>query len=60
VLFWDTHRVAAAGVMTLLYLAIGGFALVRLKRTVAEIPPPFEATLAELKKDVEAMRAPNE
>jgi len=60
VLFWDTHRVAAAGVMTALYFAIGLFALLRLKQLRAEAPPPFEATLAELARDVEALRGEHE
>ena len=56
VVFWDTHRVAAAGAMTALYSAIGLGALWRLSRLRAEAPPPFEATLAELARDVEALR----
>jgi len=60
VLFWDTHRVAAAGVMTLLYLAIGAYAFSRLKRRAAESPPPFEATLAELRKDADALKGSHE
>jgi uncharacterized membrane protein YqjE len=60
VVFWDTHRVAAAGAMTVLYLAVGLFALLRLRRLRAEAPPPFEATLAELARDVEALRGEHE
>jgi uncharacterized membrane protein YqjE len=60
VLFWDTHRVAAAGAMTALYLAIGVLALLRLRRLRADAPPPFEATLAELARDVEALRGEHE
>lgn len=60
VAFWETHRVAAAGGMTVLYLAIGGLALLRLKRRAAEMPQPFEATLAELKHDVEALQGSHE
>src|SRR5438270_604816 len=56
ILFWDSHRIAAAGGMTIAYLAVGGYSLLRLKRRAAESPPPFEATLAELKRDVEALR----
>ena len=60
VCFWDTHRVAAAGVMTLLYLAIGAYSLMRLKQSAAASPPPFAATLEELKRDVDALRGANE
>lgn len=58
--FWDTHRVVAAGVMTLLYLGIGGYSLVRLKARAATSPPPFAATLEELKRDVDALRGADE
>ena len=60
VCFWDTHRVAAAGVMTLLYLAIGAYSLMRLKQSAAASPPPFAATLEELKRDVDALRGTHE
>jgi len=60
VCFWDTHRVAAAGVMTLLYLAIGAYSVMRLKQSTAASPPPFAATLEELKRDVDALRGANE
>ena len=60
VLFWDTHRVVAAGIVTAVYLAIGAFALMRLKQRAAEMPPPFAATLEELKRDVAALGGKNE
>jgi uncharacterized membrane protein YqjE len=54
-LFWDTHRfLAIAG----LIVAYGGLALLcvsRLQSALAARPPMFEATLAELKADVEAL-----
>lgn len=60
IVFWDEHRVAAAGAVTLVYLGIGASAVMRLKRLVRESPPPFEATLAEFAKDAEAMRGSDE
>ena len=60
IIFWDEHRVAAAGAVTLAYLGIGAYMVMRLKRLVRESPPPFEATLAEFAKDAEAMRGGNE
>jgi uncharacterized membrane protein YqjE len=57
VLFWDTHRLAALGGVTLLYLGIGVLALVRLRKKMRDSPPPFEATLGELAKDAEALRS---
>ena len=56
IVFWETHRVAAAGAMTVLYAAIGIYAALRLRRAAREAPPPFEATLAELAQDAEAFR----
>ncbi len=53
--FWDSHRYLA---ITALVVAYGGLALLcvsRLQAAVAARPPMFEATLAELKADVEAL-----
>ena len=60
VLFWDTHRLLAAGGVTVAYLAIGIFALLRLKERARNSPPPFEATLTELARDVETLRGRHE
>jgi uncharacterized membrane protein YqjE len=60
VLFWDSHRIAAAGGVTLAYLAIGLFAFARMRRLQREMPPPFEASLQELARDVEALRGAHE
>jgi uncharacterized membrane protein YqjE len=60
VLFWDTHRLAAVGVVTLVYLAVGALALLRLKEKMRTSPPPFELTLAELAKDAETLRSGDE
>jgi uncharacterized membrane protein YqjE len=57
VAFWDTHRIAAILGVTVLYAAVGFGALLRLRAAQAAAPPVFEATLAELRKDVEALRA---
>jgi uncharacterized membrane protein YqjE len=58
VVFWDTHRVAAIGGMTVLYLALGAAALIRLRVEAAASPSPFAATLAELDRDLSGLRAP--
>jgi uncharacterized membrane protein YqjE len=60
VVFWETHRVAAAAAVTVLYLAIGTWALLRLKEKARASPPPFEATLAELARDLEMLKARDE
>lgn len=51
ILFWDTHRLAAAGLLALAYLAGGiGIALYARKEARAQ-PRLFAASLAELAKD---------
>jgi uncharacterized membrane protein YqjE len=54
VIFWDTHRVAAIGGTTLVYLAIAAIAFARLRIMAAAAPRPFEATLRELAEDRKA------
>ena len=56
VVFWDTHRVGAIVGVTLAYAAVGFGALARLRAAQAAAAPPFEATRAELRKDIEALR----
>ncbi len=56
VVFWDTHRIIATAGVTLAYLGIGAWALVRMKEKARASPPPFEATLAEFAKDLEMLR----
>jgi uncharacterized membrane protein YqjE len=57
VVFWDEHRIAAAGGVTALYLGVGVIALLRMQSRARNSPPPFEATLGELRKDLDAMKA---
>lgn len=54
-LFWDTHRLAALGVVTLVYLGIAAFCFLRLRQQQLSAPPPFEATLRELAADREML-----
>lgn len=56
VLFWDTHRTLAAGGVSLLYLGIGGWALVRLRQMNRNSPPPFAATMSEFANDLRFLR----
>jgi uncharacterized membrane protein YqjE len=60
VFFWDTHRLLAVGGVTLLYLAIGIGAAVRLRAALRDSPPPFSATLAEFRKDLDMIRGHDE
>jgi uncharacterized membrane protein YqjE len=54
-LFWDTHRLAALGVVTLVYLGIAAYCFLRLRQEQLAAPPPFEATLRELAADREML-----
>jgi uncharacterized membrane protein YqjE len=60
VLFWDSHRLAAIGGVTLLYLGIGLAAFWRLREKARTAPPPFEATLRELAADSEMLKGERE
>lgn len=60
VLFWDTHRLLAIGAVTFLYLGIGIGAAVRLRAAVRDSPPPFGATLAEFRNDLDMIRGHDE
>ena len=51
VLFWDTYRITALCVMTLVYFLIGVIALWRLSQHKKADLPAFVATLAELERD---------
>jgi uncharacterized membrane protein YqjE len=50
ILFWDTHRLLAATVLGMAYLAIAGM-LATVARGRAQRPRLFNASIAELAKD---------
>lgn len=54
-LLWDSHRFVAIGGLIVVYGGLAFLCVARLQAAVAERPPMFEATLAELKADVEAL-----
>ena len=60
VIFWDSYRLIAIGGVTLLYLGIGAWALLKLRHKVRVSPPPFAATLAEFEQDMELLRRRDE
>ena len=60
VLFWDNYRLLATGVVTLAYLGIGAWALVKLRQKIRESPPPFAATLAEFENDLALLKKRDE
>ena len=53
VIFWDSNRLAAIGVVTIAYLLAGALALWRFSVRQRTDPRPFVATIAELERDVE-------
>ncbi len=52
VVFWDTHRTLAVFCVTLVYLAIGGALLVRVKALAALHGEAFAETRRELRSDL--------
>jgi uncharacterized membrane protein YqjE len=60
IVFWDTHRVAAAGIVTLAYLGIGVLTGLNMRAKARNSPPPFEATRAEFANDLNVLRSGHE
>ena len=56
VAFWDTWRMGAIAGVTLVYLAVGAWALLRLRVLLHDNPPAFSATLAEFRNDLDMLR----
>lgn len=56
VLFWDTHRLLAIGVMTGLFALLGLLAFFKVRGDLVTRPPLMAATLAELRKDAQAVK----
>jgi len=56
-LFWVKGWIAAIGVMALIYLGIGVAALVGLRNKILSRPGLFPATLSELGKDRDRLKA---
>jgi len=54
-LFWDTHRLAAMGALCVAYLAGAAAGALALRAHLAHFPPPFEASMAELGRDLVAL-----
>lgn len=60
VLFWDDHRLAALGLLTLVYLIAGAAVAMVLRARARAGSKLFAASLAELEKDRHALRGQNE
>lgn len=56
VVFWDTYRVAALAGVTIVYGLAGSWAYGRFRDVATNSPPPFAATVAEFRKDLEMLR----
>lgn len=54
--FWDTHRILAALLMTGSFFAIALAATLILRQNLKEKPPMLDATLAELAKDRDLLK----
>jgi len=58
VIFWDTHRLLALGVVTMLYLTIGLVVGLTAKKKMSTTPKFLSVTMAEFEKDRERMSQP--
>ena len=56
VLFCDTHRLLAIGVMAGLFSLLGLLAYFKVRGDLVTRPPLMAATLAELRKDAQAVK----
>lgn len=54
-LFWESYRFTAIAACAAFYLVLGSYFYVKLKDTLSAQPPLFEATLAELGRDRQAV-----
>lgn len=55
VLFWDTHRLLAIGLVTLGYFALAAFLVAAARQELAAAAHPFSHTVAQLKKDAQEL-----
>ena len=55
--FWDDHRLLAAALIALLFSALAVVAGIAAWRQIVAKPRPFDASLNELAKDEEELRA---
>ena len=56
-LFWQNGWIAAIGILALVYFAVAGFAAIKLRGATLRPGGLFPATLAELAKDRDRLRA---
>ncbi|WP_323143111.1 phage holin family protein [Massilia phyllosphaerae] len=56
VLFWDDYRLQAIGGMAVLFAAVAGLIVMKVKSGLNNQATPFSTTLAELRNDVAYIR----
>ena len=56
-LFWQHGWIAAIGILALIYLGVAAFAAIKLRNSIVRPAGLFPATLAELGKDRDHLRA---
>lgn len=54
--FWDTHRLLAAGGITVLFAIASASMFIHLRHRVRTRPRLFESTVEEMKRDVMTLR----
>ena len=57
-LFWDSNRLLAAGLLAVLFISVGAGAALIARRHLRERPKLLAATLAELERDRETLGQP--
>jgi uncharacterized membrane protein YqjE len=55
-IFWDTYRLQAVGGMAVLFGALAGIILMKVRASMNAEAPLLSATLAELRNDVDYLR----
>ena len=55
VAFWDSQPLVALGIFAVLFLGAAAFCVRRISLAFATAPAPFSATIAEFRRDAEAM-----
>ena len=60
VLFWDSHRLGAIAGVTLVHSGVGAWAILRIREILRDSAPPFAATLAEFRRDLDMLRGRHE
>jgi uncharacterized membrane protein YqjE len=55
-IFWDTYRLQAVGGMAVLFGALAGIILMKVRASMTAEAPLLSATLAELRNDVDYLR----